>query len=122
MTMMEEDQDREERIEMEIVVDAYDEQERALGWYYHLEDALKFPFLARCSASRSISPLRKEDEVEVIGMAPEGECEREMFVFVFWENKKFAVPLSQLECVHCDDETRQGVEDWHYWVQMGYRF
>ena len=28
MTMMEEDQDREERIEMEIVVDAYDEQER----------------------------------------------------------------------------------------------
>ena len=82
MTMMKEDQDREERIEMEIVVDAYDEQERALGWYYHLEDTLKIPFLARCSASRSITPLRKEDEVEVIGMAPVGECEREILLRV----------------------------------------
>ncbi len=31
---------RERRIAMEIVVDAYDEQERALGWYYYLEDKL----------------------------------------------------------------------------------
>jgi hypothetical protein len=26
----------ENRIEMEIVVDAYDESERAMGWYYFL--------------------------------------------------------------------------------------
>lgn len=29
---------REERITMEVVVDAYDEMERAAGWYYYLED------------------------------------------------------------------------------------
>jgi hypothetical protein len=31
---------REHRIEQEIVVDAYTEDERALGWYYHLESKL----------------------------------------------------------------------------------
>ena len=31
-------------------------------------------------------------------------------------------PLSQLKVVHGDSETRQAVEDWHYWVEMGYEF
>jgi hypothetical protein len=34
------DKAREERITMEIIVDAYDEAERALGWYYYLEQQL----------------------------------------------------------------------------------
>lgn len=36
----------ENRIEMEIVVDAYDESERAMGWYYYLQDNLNVPFKA----------------------------------------------------------------------------
>ncbi|MBE0448369.1 MAG: calcium-binding protein [Actinobacteria bacterium] len=107
---------------MEIIVDAYDEQERAMGWYYYLEDKLHFPFLARCSAKRAISPLRVGDEVEVIGMAPEEECEREILVMIRWEREGLAVPLSQLQAIHADDQTREAVEDWHYWVKRGYRF
>jgi hypothetical protein len=30
--------------------------------------------------------------------------------------------LPQLDVVHADEETRQAVEDWHYWVDMGYGF
>ena len=108
---------------MEIVVDAHDEEERAMGWYYYLEDTLNFPFLTRCISERAISPLRVGDEVEVVGMAPEDECEKEMFVETPWEHKRtLAVPLSQLKVVHGDDETQQAVEDWHYWVEMGYEF
>jgi hypothetical protein len=119
----ERDEAREERISMEIVVDAYDESERAMGWYYYLEENLHMPFTARCIRERATSPLQVGDEVEVVGMAPEGECEREMFVEIPWENKRtLAVPLSQLEVAHADEETRQAVEDWHYWVAMGYRF
>lgn len=33
------DEARENRIIMEVVVDAYDE-ERAMGWYYYLDDSL----------------------------------------------------------------------------------
>jgi hypothetical protein len=38
----------ENRIEIEIVVDAYDESERAMGWYYCLQDNLAMPFKAEC--------------------------------------------------------------------------
>ena len=108
---------------MEIVVDAYNEEERATGWYCYLEEKLDFPFLTRCIRERPISPLRVGDEVEVVGMAPEDECEREMFVETPWEHKRtLAVPLSQLKVVHGDEGTKQAVEDWHYWVEMGYEF
>ena len=107
---------------MEIVVDAYNEQERALGWYYYLEDKLNFPFLTRCTFRRATSPLKVGDEVEVIGLPPEEECEHEMLVTMRWEREGLAVPLSQLEVIHADGQTRQAVEDWSYWVERGYRF
>ena len=114
---------REQRITMEIIVDAYDEQERAMGWYYYLQDHLRFPFTATCIAKRAISPLRVKDEVEVIGMPGEDECEHEMFVTIRWEKEGLAVPLSQLKPIAAtDNETQQAVEDWHYWVKMGYQF
>src|SRR6266542_2684709 len=58
---------REDRIVMEIIVDAYGPEEQAMGWYYYLEDKLSFPFRAKCVAERVISPLRKGDTVEVTG-------------------------------------------------------
>jgi hypothetical protein len=114
------DKAREKRITWEILVDAYTPIEQAMGWYYYLEDALKFPFTARCVAERAISPLKKGDEVEVIGMAPEEECEHEMFVLIRWERHGLAVPLSQLEGLHVGEQDRQAIEDWHYWVKQGY--
>ena len=107
---------------MEIVVDAHDEQERAMGWYYYLEEKLTFPFLAHCITKRAISPLRVKDEVEVIGMPGEDECQHEIFVTIKWERDGLAVPLSQLVVVSADSETTKAVEDWHYWVQMGHEF
>src|SRR5690349_15353657 len=100
------DEEREHRIAMEIVVDAYGPEEQAMGWYYYLESKLQFPFLARCVARRAISPLRVGDEAEVIGMAPEDECEHEMFVLTRRKDEELAIPLSQLEGVVVDDETR----------------
>ena len=115
--------DREERIAMEIIVDAYGPEEQAMGWYYYLEETLQFPFTAICNSKRAISPLLVKDEVDVIGMAPEEECEREMFVTIRWERDGLAVPLSQLSPItETDPETKQAVEDWQYWVQMGYQF
>jgi len=57
--------EREHRISMEIIVDAYNEYEQALGWYYYLKDNLQFPFTATCVCKRAISPLQVKDEVEV---------------------------------------------------------
>ena len=113
---------RQQRILMEVVVDAYGPDERAMGWYYYLEGKLNFPFTARCTARRAISPLAAKDEVEVIGMPPEEECSREMFVTIRWGKEGLAVPLAQLKVVDADRQTREAVEDWHYWVKQGYEF
>ena len=86
------DDEREERIQMEIVVDAYGLEEQAIGWYTYLDDALQFPFLARCVAERATSPLQIGDVVEVVGMPPEEVCEHEMFVLTPWERRTLAVP------------------------------
>jgi hypothetical protein len=114
------DEEREQRITMEIVVDAYTPHEQAMGWYYTLEDRLHSPLFANCTAERAISPLRVGDEVEVVGMAPDEECQHEMFVLIRWERRALAVPLAQLEGVAVDEQTRQVIEDWQYWVAQGY--
>lgn len=117
------EEERENRITMEIVVDAYDAQERAMGWYCYLLDQLQFPFTAKCIAERAISPLQLKDEVEVNEMAGEDECEHEIFVTIRWEKKGLAVPLSQLKPTNSTEEqTKEAVADWHYWVKMGYEF
>jgi hypothetical protein len=114
--------ERERLILQEIVADAHDEHERAMGWLSYLEDQLQFPFTARCIIKRAISPLRVRDEVEVIGVAPQDECEREVFVMIRWERDGLGVPLSQLKPVAADEETVRAIADWHYWIARGYQF
>jgi len=113
---------REARIRDEIIADARDGSEQAMGWYYYLDDALRFPFEAHCVAERGISPLQKGETVSVLGMAPEAECDHEMFVRIQWQGRSFGVPLMQLKAAKGDARTRQGIEDWHYWVGQGYIF
>ncbi|PSB23149.1 calcium-binding protein [filamentous cyanobacterium CCP1] len=116
------DEEWEERITMEIVVDAYGAEEQAMGWYYYLQDTMQFPFTAVCISKRRISPLKEGATVEVVDMAPENECDREMFVEIAWEGDTLAVPLIQLEAIEADEKTQQAIADWHYWVNQGYEF
>jgi hypothetical protein len=122
MARLKENKAREHRIEMEVVVDAYNSDERAMGWYCYLEERLKVPFNARCKSKRAISPLQIREEVNVLGMAPDKECQAEMFVQVRWRGRNLAVPLSQLEPLAADRGTKEAVADWHYWLGRGYEF
>jgi len=113
--------ERERRIEMEIVVDTNGPEEQATGWYCYLESKLQFPFTATCIAERAVSPLHKGDEVEILGIAPEDECQHEMFVMMRRGRRGLAVPLSQVKPVaETDEETREAAADWLYWVDQGY--
>lgn len=114
------DEEREERIANEIIVDAYGPEEQAMGWYVYLDETLEMPFRAKCIVERVISPLQKGEQVEVVAMAPEEECEHEMFVLVQWNDRKLAVPLSQLEGIAVSKQTHQAIDDWHYWVHQGH--
>ena len=122
MSQVQKDEERENRIDFEVVVDACEREERAMGWFYYLAERCEFPFKAKCIAERSISPLLVDEEVEVISEASAEECEKELFVKIQWKERQLAVPLSQLSVVEADSTSRQIVEDWQYWVQQGYEY
>ena len=122
MSIIQEDPDKENRIYDEAVVDAYGEEERAMGWYYYVEDKIQYPFQAKCIGIRKISPLNKGEVVNVQAMAPEDECTHEIFVEIFWQERVFAVPLSQLEAIGANEQTLEAIGDWHYWVARGYKY
>jgi hypothetical protein len=113
---------REERIDNEIMVDAYGREERAMAWYYYLEDKICFPFRAKCTVSQVVSPLKKRETVAVLRLAPEGACTGDMLVLIRWHDRKIAIPLSQLTAIDENESSDQAVADWKYWVAQGYRF
>jgi len=55
-------------------------------------------------------------------MPSEEECESEVFVTIKWQDRTFGVPLSQLEYAGKNKKVAQGIGDWHYWVERGYRY
>jgi len=85
---------REDRIHNEAIVDTYGPEEQALGWYYYLENKMRFSFQAKCLASKVVSPLRKGEAVEVRRLAPEDACTSDMLVQIRWQGRNLAVPLS----------------------------
>jgi hypothetical protein len=121
MKKSERDEDRERRIRDEAIVDAYGPEEQALGWYYHLDDKITFPFSARCVEARRISPLKEGEKVSVIEMAPEDDCMHEMFVIIEWQSRHLGVPLAQLGPIDVDESTQEAIADWHYWIKRGYQ-
>ena len=91
MSDIKENKEREDRITMEVVVDAYGPEEQALGWYYYLEEKIKFPFAAKCVWERSISPLQLDEIVNVMAWLDEDDCRVEMFVMIEWADRGFGV-------------------------------
>lgn len=109
-------QERQDRIDEEIIVDCYNDEEMMGSWYCYLEETLAFPFKAVCINERSISPLKQNEEVTVVEMGPYEECSFEMFVMIQWDrDKKLAIPLSQIRSLDKGSITEQAILDWHYW-------
>ena len=114
--MADRDEEREERIKMEIIVDAYTQGEQAVGWITYLEETMDFPFEAQCIEEREVSPLKEGETVSVLGMPSIEQSLRQQFVTIEWNDRELGVPLKQLEPLEASDDTEQAVADWHYWL------
>ena len=114
--MTERDEERDKRIEMEIIVDAYTADEQAMGWHIYLEETMDFPFEARCIEEQEVSPLDEGETIRVVGKPSSEPSLRQQFVTIEWMDREFGVPLSQLEPVEASDDTEQAVSDWRYWL------
>jgi hypothetical protein len=125
MTNQEKDPIREKRIYDEIVVDAYDESERAMGWYCYLQDKISFPFLAKWKKTNKKTGAIATKEVEVLDLASADDCERNMYVEVAYIGEKddtFTAKLSDIEAIAPDADTEEAIADWQYWTSKGYEF
>lgn len=115
--MTERDEERDERIEMEIIVDAYTPDEQAMGWHIYLEETMDVPFKARCIEEQEVSPLEEGETVCVVGKPSPEPSLHQQLVTIQWMDREFGVPLSQLDPVDASDATEQAVSDWHYWLK-----
>jgi hypothetical protein len=106
-----EEPSREERITMDIVVDANNNIERASGWYCYLEDQLNFPFAGICEQHVSTSPLKPGDKIEVLEMADIDVCDSDMLVTIRCGDGNLDIPLRQIEPVNTAPGTEQAIED-----------
>jgi hypothetical protein len=122
MGKIKEDKSREDRIMNEITVDAYDAEERKMGWEAYLDDTLNFPFKAKCVKEIIISPLTKNEKITALKMADVNSYGNGIFVIIEWQNRQLGVPLEQILPIDSDEETLEAVKDWHYWVERGYQF
>lgn len=121
MSSIERNEEREERIHSEAIVDAYGAGEQAMGWFYYLADSITFPFKARCIQEIRKSPLKLNEVVTAIDMVSDDDS-YEMLVEIEFQGRTMGVPLEQLDPISVDEQTRQVIEDWHYWVARGYEF
>jgi hypothetical protein len=117
-----EDPEREERIDMEIVVDCYNESERASGWFCYLEDRLDCPFEAECVGRKTGSPLKPGDRVTVVGLIDAEDSGSAFAGLIDWKGDELAIPLSQLRAVNAPEKLTEALADWRYWVARGYEF
>jgi hypothetical protein len=111
--MAEYDPEREDRISEQVLVDTYDGDEEAMGWYYYLEDHLNFPFAAEWDG----------EIVKVLSMSSEEDCGQDMIVEVRiqegGEEDEFSVPLKNLNPIDIDEATAEAIADWNYWLNQG---
>lgn len=119
------EEEREERITMEIIVDCYNEHEAWSGWWCYLDDKLAFPFQAECIKARRGSPLKVGERVSVVAMLDDdaaADSLAEMQVVIKWRGRTLGVPLAQLIGVDVDPAMSVAIGDWHYWVAQGRGF
>ena len=118
MAIINREPEREERIDLQIIVDACNEEEIAMGWYYYLSDNLHFPFDAQWLDGKE----SQGRSVKVVDMSEEDDCQDDMFVEIEYEEDVFSARLSDIQPLNVDSQTKEAISDWHYWVARGYEF
>ncbi|MDR1438830.1 MAG: calcium-binding protein [Clostridiales bacterium] len=119
--MSKKDEAREERI-YEVIADANDSEERAMGWYCYLDDRISFPFAAECVAADKRSPLELREQITVLRMSDENYCGHDIYVDISWKGKPLSIPLAQIEPLDDGEDTAEAVGDWRYWKNQGNEF
>ncbi len=116
--MHQKDPIRDHRIHDEIVVDAYDEYEQNMSWFYHFEENLEFPITAVVKLALK-GGQSEEKKVKIIELQPNREDQPLRLGIV--EGKSERVQYISPEAivrVETSDENLEILNDWLYWHDL----
>jgi hypothetical protein len=113
------DEDRQKRIDDEVLVDTYNHLEVKGAWDSYLSDKIAFPFTAKVKVKD-----REGNEnliaVEVLGF--EGRTSFRVRVCEPGSSQIFSESLLKLKEVKASFDTEQAINDWKYWRASGNTF
>ena len=111
--MKTEDEEREHRILYDIVVDAYDEYEQNMGWYYYFEENLNFPIpiIAKLRNRKGF----EKTHVEIVSITSEGNAPIRLGICESNSDRIISIKLEDVISANTTDENLQILNDWLYW-------
>jgi hypothetical protein len=108
--------DRNNRIQNEILVDAYDDEEQAMSWFYYMQDNLDLPFKAvvRLSTKQKVVENITVDVVELDPRAEQGKALRFGIVEKGSNRIQYIYP-NEIVKVISSEENLEIINDWLFW-------
>lgn len=107
-------------IDMEIIVDSYDDREVKGAWECYLEEVIVFPFKAKLINNTECPEISKGEIVTVTDMDSDvyllpctGAIE---YVFIEWKDMEEIIAPKNLENLEKDNETLEAIKNWNFWV------
>jgi len=113
-----------EIIMMEIVVDAKDDDDVAMGWFYYMQDELEFPFEAEMeSKNRRDETTVIQVDVLDLSSSNQNNTSPEVILEVSEKGSErvMDVRISKLQNIKGEESTENAVAIWKYWEAGKYR-
>lgn len=110
-------------IAYEAIVDANDEGEVNMSWYYFFEDTLSFPLVAE-TGIKARDGKEHLTKVNVLGLVSDRDLEESPDILFevspLGSDMVLEVRLSKLKNVKADKEGKTAFELWHFWKSDDY--
>ncbi len=105
------------QIDYEIIVDAYDDIEMSMGWYYTFEERLIFPFEATAQLKKKGGGAESKI-VQIVGLHSKEEGFTEKDFQLEMEHGGYIIPIdySKLSNIKADEESLEMFQIWNFWV------
>jgi hypothetical protein len=110
-------EERKKIIQNEIIVDAYDDGEVNMSWYYYFAENLEFPISAVAKLKRRNGEV-EEEEIMLVEINTEIEGEL-MFGFVLtMKGYVFPISLKNMVSVDTTNKQKEMFNNWLFWKRL----
>jgi hypothetical protein len=107
-----------DKIEYEIIVDAYSDDEVNMGWFYTLEEGLEFPFNADAEIKKRGGGIEVK-QVKIIGMYSEDDdfLSKDFLFEMELDENVLPIAYSKISNIKASEASLEVLQCWDYWVE-----